>query len=69
MGINEYKNSLKLEVAAYSCDSNSFYTLLMAAMRCADSDNQERLRKNWPSVWYELNARYNAPGGVLESDT
>jgi hypothetical protein len=45
-----------------------FYPLLMAAMRCADTDNAAQLRLAFPGVWAELQARYNAPGGVLESD-
>ena len=42
-----------------------FYSLIMTAMRKADSDNTELLRRAFPEVWRELKARYNAPGGVL----
>lgn len=45
-----------------------FYALIMAAMRQADTVNGERLQRMWPEVWDELNARYNAPGGLLDSD-
>jgi hypothetical protein len=45
-----------------------FYPLLMAAMRCADSENAAQLRLAFPDVWAELQARYNAPGGVIEGD-
>lgn len=45
-----------------------FYALIMAAMRQADTDNLRKLRKEWPHVFIELRARYNAPGGVLRSD-
>jgi hypothetical protein len=45
-----------------------FYPLLMAAMRCADADNTERLRHAFPEVWEELHDRYQAPGGVIEGD-
>jgi len=45
-----------------------FYALIMAAMRQADTDNTARLRAAFPDVWAELQARYNAPGGVLPSD-
>lgn len=45
-----------------------FYALIMAAMRQADTDNAERLRRCWPDVWQELHARYNAPGGILPDD-
>ena len=43
-----------------------FYALVMAAMRQADSVNNRKLQLAFPEVWTELQARYNAPGGVLE---
>ncbi len=45
-----------------------FYSLIMAAMYRADSDNIERLREAFPETWAELDARYRAPGGVLPTD-
>jgi hypothetical protein len=45
-----------------------FYALLMAAMRQADTFNAEKLKREWPAAWAEMDARYNAPGGQLESD-
>jgi hypothetical protein len=47
----------------------NFNAILMALMRKADSINTEKLKQEWPDVWEELNARYNAPGGVLEGET
>jgi len=46
----------------------SFYSLLMAAMRRADTGNALRLQLAFPEVWEELQARYNAPGGKLPED-
>lgn len=46
----------------------SFTTLIMAAMRKADSHNAALLRASWPEIWSELEARYNAPGGRLEGE-
>jgi len=46
-----------------------FYALIMAAMRQADTDNLEGLKLVFPMVWKELYERYNAPGGILPSDT
>lgn len=46
----------------------SFYALLMAAMRRADTLNVAMLRSCWPAVWDELQARYDAPGGYIPSD-
>jgi hypothetical protein len=49
-------------------DGVSFYGALMGVMRMADSDNLVLLQDGWPHVWDELQARYNAPGGWLDSD-
>ena len=46
----------------------SFYALIMAAMRQADTDNLSYLKHGWYGVWQELQTRYNAPGGYLPSD-
>lgn len=59
MGRSEYMRSRALSV------DESFHTLIMAAMRRADSDNVEKLKAAFPETWDELRARYNAPGGVL----
>lgn len=45
-----------------------FYAIIMAAYRKADTENQFKLEYMWPNQIAELKARYNAPGGVLESD-
>ncbi len=45
-----------------------FYALIQAAMRGADTDNLMRLRAGFPTVYAELEARYNAPGGWLKGD-
>ena len=42
-----------------------FYSLIMAAMRQADTGNMAKLTNSWPEVAAELRARYNAPGGLL----
>ena len=49
-------------------EATSFYALIMAAMRRADSDNQISLAFAFPAAWKELQDRYNAPGGTLPSD-
>jgi hypothetical protein len=46
-----------------------FYALVMAAMRKADTTNAAILRAAFPSVWDDLQARYLAPGGVLDTDS
>jgi len=46
-----------------------FYGIIMAAMRRADDYNLRRLIEAWPDVHTELEARYNAPGGRLQTDS
>ena len=59
MGLTEYRQSIHLAA------DGSFYGLLMAAMRNADTDNLATLKAAFPQVWQELHDRYNAPGGCL----
>jgi hypothetical protein len=54
-------------VALWKQDS-PFYALIMAAMYRADSINAEKLAAAFPETWAEVNARYHAPGGVLEGE-
>lgn len=49
--------------------SRPFYALIMAAMESADSFNAVKLRDAWPEVWDELQARYDARGGLLPGET
>ena len=45
-----------------------FYALIMAAARKADNGNMMVLEACWPETIADLRARYNAPGGRLQSD-
>ncbi len=63
MSLFDYQQSLTI-----AAQNRPFYALLMAAMRQADSDNVELLKHAFPATWDELHARYNAPGGLLESE-
>jgi len=63
MSLYDYKVSQEIASCGYP-----FYSLIMAAMRQADTDNAELLRKTFPQVWNELFARYNAPGGLLPEE-
>lgn len=45
-----------------------FASLIMAAMRKADSTNIAKLAAVFPEIHDEVRARYNAPGGMLESE-
>lgn len=63
MSLYDYQEGLEIVAKKYS-----FYALIHAAMRRADTDNLEMLKGCWPEVWLELRARYNAPGGKLQSE-
>lgn len=45
-----------------------FASLIMAAMSKADSTNIAKLESVFPEIYDEARARYNAPGGMLESE-
>ncbi len=63
MSYYDYKQSVYIEMKQYP-----FYAIIMAAMRQADTDNAEKLRTMFPETWRELEARYHAPGGLLEGE-
>lgn len=63
MSLHGYHVSIKIA----SLDP-PFESLIMAAMRKADSDNITLLRNAFPETWRELQARYNAPLGVIPTD-
>lgn len=46
----------------------TFYSLIMAAMRRADTHNLRRLMAAFPDQYVELVARYEAPGGLLAGE-
>lgn len=46
----------------------SFYSLLFALLRKADSANYGRLVEAFPQAAAEFQARYNAPGGALPGE-
>ena len=56
----DYMASLSASAAGYS-----FYALLMAAMRDADSKNLEALKSVFPEEFEVLMERRDAPGGLL----
>lgn len=62
------RHAYEISKQLYSSDA-PFYALIMAAMRGADTDNAVLLQIAFPEVWAELQARYNAPGGVLPQES
>lgn len=64
MSLFDYKAAVTL----WKSDA-PFYSLIMAAMYRADSDNIVKLRDAFPDVWAELDARYHAPGGALPGES
>jgi hypothetical protein len=63
MSLFDYEQSRRIAAEGYT-----FYALIMAAMRQADSGNAGKLARVFPETMAELKARYNAPGGLLETD-
>lgn len=63
LNLYEYNESREIERHHFS-----FYALLAAAMRQADSQNMSLLTAVYPNVAADLRARYNAPGGELPGD-
>lgn len=63
MSLYEYEEGLEI-----SANDPSFYALIQAAMRKADTTNLEMLKQCWPETYQELVRRYNAPGGTLEEE-
>lgn len=59
----DYEKSKEIAAKDYP-----FYALIMAAMRQADTNNAANLKAAFPETWKELEARYNAPAGILEGD-
>jgi len=62
MSLYDYQASRAIEGMA------PFHGLIMAAMRQADTSNLTLLQAAFPQLWDELDARYNAPGGLLPGD-
>lgn len=60
MSRHDYEMSKRIDALDFP-----FYALVMAAMRRADTANTEALKRAFPDVWDELQARYWAPGGFL----
>jgi len=63
MSLLDYKLSQRIAKSDYP-----FAAIIMTAMRQADTQNLVYLRNAFPEIWEELQARYNAPGGVLEKE-
>jgi hypothetical protein len=63
MSVRDYDQSK--QIAAYD---PTFNAIIMAAMRKGDTCNVFKLKQEWPHIWAELDARYNAPGGMLTND-
>jgi hypothetical protein len=66
MSIQDYVTSQRIAAEVNTLGpGNEFFSLLMAAIRFADTDNLERLQESFPEIVIELKKRYNAPGGAL----
>jgi len=59
----DYKRSTEMARGNYT-----FAAYIMGAMRKADDRNLYLLKAAWPEIFEEFEARYNAPGGILEGE-
>lgn len=56
------------QVRAVTRGDPPFYGVVMLAMMRADTFNAAKLGAAWPEVWDECQARYDAPGAILDTD-
>ena len=63
MSWHDYQVSKKI-----AAECHPFEALIMTAMRQADTANAAKIRAAWPGVAAELQARYDAPGGLLPDE-
>jgi len=61
MSVRDYKRSMKLE-------HETPEALIMALIRKGDMAYADPVKKAFPSVLEELQARFRAPGGILPED-
>ncbi|MBA7547829.1 hypothetical protein ES705_40267 [subsurface metagenome] len=59
----DYEKSKEISV-----EDPPFASLIMAAIRKADTENTVKLRGTFPEIFNELQKRYLAPGGVLSGE-
>lgn len=64
MSLYEFEESRKIAM-----DDPSFYALIMAAARRADTENLARLEDAFPDAVSELRRRFHAPGGLLPGES
>lgn len=64
MSLFDYRQSLTL-----SAEDPTFAALVMALMRKADTFNRRLIDECWPDISAEMQARYNAPAGLLAGET
>ena len=63
MSLYDYEKSKEI-----SKDDPPFATLIMSAIRKADTINSMRLKAVFPEIYDELQERYDSPGGLLNGE-
>jgi len=66
-GLYDYLKGRQMESIALN-KRIPFYSVIQCAMRMADTDNLDKLKSAFPDEWKDLNARYDAPNGILEGE-
>lgn len=57
-----------LESRRIAAHDPTFAALIMAAYRKADTTNAMLLNRGFPNICNEMQARYDAPGGLIDGD-
>lgn len=63
MSLFDYREGRRI-----AAEDHPFYALIFAALRQADTANTAKIEAAWPEVIAELQARYDAPAGLLPGD-
>ncbi len=63
MSYHDYRVGQEIAV-----DDPTFAAIIQAAMRKAGGPNLDILKTGWPDIWRDLQARYEAPGGLLPGE-
>jgi hypothetical protein len=60
LSLHEYQESRTISAQGYS-----FYALVAALFRDADTDNLEKLKITFPGIWESFYRRYNSGFGIV----
>ena len=70
MSYKHYLQSIAIATGEEQDDGEdvSFNSIIMGAMRKANTNDKRKLKGEWPEIWEELHARFMAPFGFLSKE-